>query len=212
MKLRVNDTNYDVIIEKKVKNKNTYIRVKDDLKIYVTTNILTTNKYIEKLLENNYKSIIKMIEKEYKKIENNSDFNYLGEKYNIIYTEYCDLSLGNGRVFLNKDFDIDKWYKKQAQVIFKEHLDSMYNKFSRKIPYPNLRIRKMTTRWGVCNTKTNTVTLNLELIKRKTKYLDYVIIHELSHLIHPNHSNNFWNLVEENYPDYKKVRREMKEF
>lgn len=212
MKLRINDTDYDVIIEKKAKNKNTYIRVKQDLKIYVTTNILTTNKYIEKLLENNYKAIYKMLEKEYRKLENNSDFNYLGERYDIIYTEYCDISLGNGKVFLNKELDIDKWYKKQAKVIFKEHLDSIYNKFSKKIPYPDLRIRKMTTRWGVCNTKTKTVTLNLELIKRETKYLDYVIIHELSHLIHPNHSNDFWSLVEENYPDYKKIRREMKDF
>ena len=70
----------------------------------------------------------------------------------------------------------------------------------------------MTTRWGVCNTRSKTVTLNLELIKRDTKYLDYVIVHELSHLIHANHSSDFWDLVEENMPDYKKYRKEMKEF
>ena len=70
----------------------------------------------------------------------------------------------------------------------------------------------MTTRWGVCNIKLKTVTLNLELIKRDSKYLDYVIVHELSHLIHPNHSREFWNLVEENIGDYKKYRKEMKEF
>ena len=70
----------------------------------------------------------------------------------------------------------------------------------------------MTSRWGVCNVSTHVITLNLELIKRDTSYLDYVIIHELSHLIHGDHSNRFWKLVEDNMPDYKKYREEMKEF
>ena len=75
-----------------------------------------------------------------------------------------------------------------------------------------LRIRKMTSRWGVCNVLTHIITLNLELIKRDTKYLDYVIVHELSHLIHGDHSDRFWKLVEDNMPDYRKYREEMKEF
>ena len=70
----------------------------------------------------------------------------------------------------------------------------------------------MTTRWGVCNTKLKIITLNLELIKRDIKYLDYVIVHELSHLIEANHSSRFWSIVEKNYKDYKKIRKEMKDF
>ena len=70
----------------------------------------------------------------------------------------------------------------------------------------------MTTRWGVCNIKSHNVTLNLELIKRDIKYLDYVIIHELTHLVYADHSKSFWSVVEENMPDYKKYRKEMKEF
>lgn len=212
MKLKIEDEEYDIIIEKKKTNKNTYIRVKSDLKIYITTNIFTTNKYVKNLIEKNYKAITKMIEKEKIKIKNNSDFHYLGKRYDMIYTEYCDISFGTDKVFLNKDFNIDNWYKKQAKVIFKEHLDKIYHSFSKKIPYPDLRIRKMTTRWGVCNTKTKTITLNLELMKREEKYLNYVIIHELSHLIHANHSASFWHLVEENCPNYKQIKKEMKEF
>lgn len=212
MKLKVDDEEYEIIITKKRANKNTYIRVKSDLKIYVTTNTLVTNKYIINLVEKNYDSVVKMIEKEKIRLKNNSNFNYLGKEYDIVYTEYCDISFGQDKVFLNKSLDIDKWYKKNAKIIFKQHLDLMYNKFSKKIPYPDLRIRKMTTRWGVCNTKSKTITLNLELIKRNEKYLDYVIVHELSHLIFPNHSNNFWNLVEENCPNYKQIKKEMKNF
>lgn len=212
MKFLIDGVLYPVIIEKKKTTKNTYIRVKEDLKIYITTNIFTRDKEIVKLLEDNYKAISKMIEKQKIKNSNNVDFHYLGNKYDIIYTEYCDVSLGENKVFLNKNVDIDKWYKKQAKVIFKEHLDAIYKVFSRRIVYPDLRIRKMTTRWGVCNTKTKVVTLNLELIKRDIKYLDYVIVHELSHLVYPNHSTSFWNLVGENCPNYKQIKKEMKEF
>ena len=78
------------------------------------------------------------------------------------------------------------------------------------MPEFRLRIRKMSTRWGVCNTRDKIVTLNLELIKKHPKYLDYVIIHELSHLVHPNHSKDFWRCVYDNMNDYKEVRKELK--
>ena len=212
MKLDINGKYYEIVIEKKAGNRNTYIRVKKDLKIYVTTSTFATNRSIQKLIEENFDKIIKMINVQEKKKENNEGFFYLGKKYDIVYVSYCDISFGNEKVFLNKNLDIDKWYKKQAKSIFLEHLDRQYSKFSKKIPYPSLKIRKMTSRWGVCNIKLKTITLNLELIKRDTKYLDYVIVHELSHLIHADHSSAFWRLVEENMPDYKKYREEMKEF
>lgn len=203
---------YEILVEKKRETKNTYIRVKQDLKIYITTNIFTSDKMIVKLVEENKKSISRMIDNQLKKIESNDGFYYLGKKYEIVYVEYCDISFGEQKVFLNKNLDIDSWYKRKAKNVFKERLDVIYNRFSKNIPYPALRIRKMTTRWGVCNTKSKTVTLNLELMKRDLKYLDYVIVHELSHLIHPNHSKNFWELVEENCPSYKQIKKEMKDF
>ena len=212
MKFTVDFKDYDVEIQRKVSNRNTYIRVKNDLKILVTTNTFTSDKAISKLLDENYSKVVKMIEAQLIKRENNQGFYYLGKKYDIVYVDYCDISFGDTKVFINKKLDIDKWYKKQAKKIFSEHLYLMYKNFTKTIPYPNLKIRKMTTRWGVCNIKLKTVTLNLELIKRDSKYLDYVIVHELSHLIHPNHSREFWNLVEENIGDYKKYRKEMKEF
>lgn len=212
MKLVVDDKNYDIVIEKKLSNRNTYIRVKKDLTIYVTTNKFTSDRAIEKLIEDNYDKIIKMINTQSKKNTNNDGFYYLGKKYDIIYVEYCDISFGNDKVFLNRNFDIYKWYKKQAKEIFLERFNLMYNKFSRKIPYPELKIRKMTSRWGVCNTRLKTITLNLELIKRDIKYLDYVIVHELSHLIYGDHSSRFWSLVEDNMEDYKEIRKEMRDF
>ena len=192
MKLDIDGNLYEIVIERKVGNRNTYIRVKKDMKVHVTTNTFTTNKMIEKLINDNYDKIVKMFEVQEKKKENNDGFFYLGKKYDIVYASYCDISFGEEKVFINKNLDIDKWYKNQAKKLFLERLDYQYSRFSKRIPYPTLRIRKMTSRWGVCNIRTKVLTLNLELIKRDIKYLDYVIVHELSHLIHGDHSSDFW--------------------
>ncbi len=212
MQLTYNNKDYDVVIEKKWGQKNTYIRVKKDLKVTVTTGYFTTLSFINKLLEENYAKVCKMIDFQEKKEKNNNGFFYLGKQYVVIYSDCKGITFTGDKVYLAHDFDIDSWYKKQAKTLFLERLDYCYERFSITIPYPKLRIRKMTSRWGVCNVSTHVITLNLELIKRDTSYLDYVIVHELSHLIHGDHSNRFWKLVEDNMPDYKKYREEMKEF
>ncbi len=211
MKLSINGKEYNVVIDKKMSTRNTYIRVKDDLTIYVTANTFTSNREIEKIIVKNQKSVIRMINQMEKRQKNNEGFLYLGKRYDIIYTSNEGITLGEEKVFLNREVDLDKWYKKQASIVFQEHLDACYNRFSRNIPYPSLTLRKMTTRWGVCNTKTKRVTLNLELIRKPIYCLDYVIMHELSHLIYANHSKDFWALVEENCPEYKKIKRILKE-
>ena len=212
MQLTYNNKDYDVVIEKKMSNKNTYIRVKKDLKVWVTTTYFTSNKSIEKLIYDNYERICKMIDFQEVKAKNNMGFNYLGKQYVVVYCDRDNIEFDGDKVYLPHDFDIDKWYKKKAKDLFLERLDYNYSNFTKKIPYPKLRIRKMTSRWGVCNVRTHIITLNLELIKRDVKYLDYVIIHEMSHLIYGDHSNRFWKLVEDNMPDYKKYKDEMKEF
>lgn len=211
MQLRIKDKLYEVEIIKKITNKNTYIRVKDDLVVYVTTNTFVSDKSISKLLEENISSISKMIEKQEKKNDKKNYFWYLGKKYDLVYINNKEVVLGEEKAFFPKNIDLNKWYKKQAEKIFKERLDYNFSIFSKKIPYPSLTIRKMTSRWGVCNSKLKRVTLNLELIKKDIICLDYVIMHELSHFIHHDHSKNFWSLVEENFPKYKSVRKLMKE-
>ena len=212
MYFKMHDDLYEVEIVKKITTRNTYIRVKDDLTIYVTTNTFVPDREIEKLLKNSITSIEKMINTKKKKEEYENNFYFLGKKYDIVYTTDGTITLGSDKVFLDKRIDLDKWYKKEATRIFKERLDYNYEKFSRNIPYPALCIRKMKTRWGVCNIKDHKVTLNLELIKKDISCLDYVINHELSHLIHANHSSSFWKVVEENFPKYKETRKILKDY
>ena len=212
MHLTYNDKAYEIVIERKKGQRNTYIRVNKQLQIKVTTNYLTSMRAINDLIRNNTDKICDMIDEQEIKKKNNSGFFYLGKQYVVIYCNDKGITFSDDKVYINHDFDIDAWYKKQAKVLFQERLDYNYEKFTKDIPYPRLRIRKMTSRWGVCNVSTHVITLNLELIKRDVNYLDYVIIHELSHLIHGDHSNRFWKLVEDNMPNYKKYRKEMKEF
>ena len=209
MLFTINNKDYNVIILKK-NNKNTYLRIDDELNIVVTTSFFTSKSSIKKILDNNIKQIEKMIIKKEKEIEKNNEFYYLGKKYNFISTNATDFSIDGDFIFGKKE-KLDKWYKAQMKEIFSERLRYNYDLFEENIPFPSLRIRQMKTRWGVCNIKTKTVTLNSLLLKYSIEKLDYVIIHELSHLIYPNHSKDFWLLVGKYCKDYKQIRKELKE-
>lgn len=206
MEFDYKDKSYDIVVLKKRTTKNLYIKVKDDLKIYITCNTFTSDREIKRIVDNNRKSIERMLDRAIMLDEKKQDFYFLGKKYDIVYTNIDEVSLGENKIFLSKNIDLDKWLKKQALKIFSEHLENCYENFTRSIPHPSLRIRKMKTRWGVCNTKTYVITLNLELITKDINCLDYVIYHELSHLVEANHSKRFWAVVEENFKDYKKYR------
>ena len=211
MKVEIDKRILEVFITKK-RQKNTYIRVKEDLNIYVTTNYFTTKDDILKLIENNKTSISRMITRQEKKQQKEKEFTYLGKKYNLVLINSKEITLGLETILYNNSENLHKWLVKQANSIFLEELNKMYNIFPINIPYPSLTIRKMKTRWGVCNTKTKRVTLNLELIKKDLKYLDYVIVHELAHLVYPNHQHEFWSLVGQVIPNYKELRKELNNY
>lgn len=208
MKCLVNNNYYEVkIIRKSIKN--TYMRINENLEIVVTTNKLTSDKFIIRLLEENKNFLQKAILKKEKQL--NKEFSYLGKPYDLIYiSNLQEIDIDNNKLYLKDDNQLNKWLDKQTKILFKERLDTIYKKFS-NIPYPNLKIRKMKTRWGVCNRKNNNVTLNYNLIYYDIEKLDYVIVHELCHFIHFDHSKLFWNEVNKYCPNYKKIRKELKD-
>lgn len=206
-----NNNNYEVIVTKK-NNKNLYIRVDEDFNIKVTCPYFYSKNMVEKVINDNFKSICKMIDKQknsskLKQMEKN---NYLGKTLNIIYKQVTKPQFHDNLLIVKDDDMIEKWYKVKAKEVFKTYLDEAYQVFEENIPYPKLKIRNMKTRWGVCNRKDNSVTLNLELIKKDQEFLNYVIVHELSHFVHFDHGKEFWLTVEKYCPDYKRVRKELK--
>jgi len=208
MNIVINDKIYDVEIIKK-NNKNTYIRVKNG-KIIVTTSYLTSKNAIIKLINDNLTSINKMIENDAKKQDKKETFYYFGKQYDIIYG-LSDIEFTDTKIYAPNKKVLDKYLDNEIKRIYSDRLNYWYNIFEESIPIPNLKIRKMTSRWGVCNIKNHNVTLNYMLSKYDISCLDYVIVHELSHFIHHDHSKNFWQLVSKYYPKYKECKKMLKE-
>ena len=209
MTMNITMNNYNVnIIRKNIKHTN--IRVKNN-EIVVTTNYLTPKIYINKLIKDNAEYLEKMINHQKKKEEKNKDFYLFGTKYNIIYdTNYKNVVIENNNIITPNDIVLTKYLDSIIKETFSKQLKFWYNIFEEKIPVPNLKIRKMKSRWGVCNTKNNNVTLNYYLYKYNKDCLDYVIVHELSHFLEGNHSKNFWKIVEKYYPNYKETRKKLR--
>lgn len=211
MKYEINGIEYNVVIEKK-KNKNTYIRVKEDMSIFITTNYLTTKKYIKKLLDENKDAVIKMLNRQAKVNEKAKSFFYLGRSYDIIEVSTMkDIEIDSKYIYMPNQKKFEKWYKRQLQDVFVERLKYNFEKFDEVTTCPVLKIRTMKTRWGVYNRVKHSITLNSKLLEYGYEEIDYVIIHELSHVIHFNHSAYFWKLVEKYCPRYKEIRKRLKE-
>lgn len=211
MKYVLDNIEYDVVIVRK-NNKNLYIRVKQDLKIHVSCNYFTTNNMIKKVLDNNHDSLRKMISTIEKSKEKSNKLFYLGKGYDIIYDENLkDTKIVGNTIITKSEKTLDKWYKNEIINVFDERYVYVFNRFKENIKSPILKIRDMKTRWGVYNRLRHTITLNSKLIEFDIEKIDYVIIHELSHIIHFNHSKSFWTLVSKYCNNYKEIRKEMRE-
>ena len=191
-------------------NKNIYFRFKDDLKLYVTASRFVSKREIEKLVKKNEEAILKMYEHKLEEAEADKYFNYLGERYSI-YID-CDSNIVrfvDDIVYTPSIEVLDKFYASQCKKIFLSRVEK-FSEVVKSLPSFELKIRKMKTRWGVCNRGNNTITLNSELLKKDVTLIDYVIIHEMCHFHHPDHSARFWALVEVYYPYYKQARKMLK--
>ena len=125
---------------------------------------------------------------------NDDEFLYLGERKKIE-----DFKIKN----------IDSFYKKEIL----KYLPDLVQEYSIKmnlIP-TSISYRKNKRTWGSCNYK-NGLNFNILLMKFPIELMEYVIIHELAHIQHKNHSKKFWDLVEFYCPDYKKREKIFKSF
>ena len=78
-----------------------------------------------------------------------------------------------------------------------------------QLPYRNIRIRKLTSRWGSCSSKKD-INLSYFLVQLSWELIDYVILHELAHTIHQNHSRSFWSFMETKVPNVNGLRRQIR--
>lgn len=192
--IELNEKQVTVKLVNKKNVKHCYIRVlKDDL-IEIKSNIYFSL-YDAKILVEKRKN---WLENAIKKVSKNplleDEFLYLGEVKKL-----QDYNIKN----------LDKFYKNEIEKI----LPNIVETFSKKMDlYPSsISYRKNKRTWGSCNFK-NGLNFNILLMKFPLEIMQYVVIHELSHIKHKNHSKNFWNLVEKYCPNYKQIEKEFKNF
>lgn len=101
-----------------------------------------------------------------------------------------------------------KRLREQARIVLTEKTE--YYKSIIGVEYRRLRIGDQKTRWGSCSSKA-TISYNWRLVLMPEKIMDYVVVHELCHLLEMNHSKVFWNHVSDVIPDYKVRRKWLKE-
>ena len=100
------------------------------------------------------------------------------------------------------------WWKKICGEIFAAVLEQWYPRFARwNIPRPMLRTRRMTSRWGSCQPATAVITMNERLLHAPMECTEYIMVHELAHLVRADHSPAFHAVVTEVMPDWKERKQ-----
>ena len=133
-------------------------------------------------------------------------FSVLSDAANQVYSE--------GRTIIIKTTDIndqkkllclfEKWWKNQLINLLTQRVDHWYPVIKKYgVEKPQIYVRKMKTLWGSCSVDRGAVTFNLYLLKAKVACIDYVVLHELTHFLYPNHSKQFYMFLSNYMPDWK---------
>jgi len=128
------------------------------------------------------------------------------------------ITVGDGRMTMyirpqcpkaKKQDVIDRWYRRAL----KEAAEGLIKKWTAIIgvDVKKLYVRKMKSCWGSCNYQRQTLRLNSELAKRNPEYLEYVVVHEILHIIEKGHNRNYYRLLNQYMPAWKAIRKKMNE-
>ena len=104
---------------------------------------------------------------------------------------------------------VDAWYRVELYEAAGAMLPALERTVGKRAG--ELKVRDMKTRWGTCNIKTALITLNLRLVEKPAECLRYVLTHELCHLHEAGHGERFWKRMDLYYPDWKRVRKLLKQ-
>ena len=218
-----------LLTRKPVKNVN--LRIKPEGEVLVSANNSVPTDFIDAFIEKKQRYVFSVLSRyeEKKKLFQAVPKRYVsGESYDLlgkslrlkveankeenVYTDgvYIFLKVKDKDDFRHKEIMMSKWLKQYQTTVFEELLQEKYLLFEKYgVTYPTLKIRNMTSRWGSCQPKKGIITLNSKLIEAPRNCIEYVILHELVHFIHPNHSRQFWDFVAMMMPDWKERKEEL---
>lgn len=221
--------NKKIKYELNIKNvKNLNLRIKPDGTISVSVNNKISQEKINLFLEEHSDFILDALQK-YEEIAKNKpeELKYeTGEKIKILGIERnlivekgsknsvsCDknnfiLTVKNIDDFELKQKIIEKWEKEQATKLITEICEAMYPYFKSYVSeFPQIKFRRMTSRWGSCHPQKNILTFNTLLIEAPVECIEYVVAHEFTHFLEANHSKAFYNKLEKIMPDWKQRKK-----
>lgn len=210
------DIDCNVYVTIKRSNKRIYLRVKNG-DIYFTSPIKLTDDYILNMVKTNYNSIFKAIKKapptktnklhlfgyEYNVIINKSDYNkvYLIDDEIHIYTKKIDEAYLSRLVHL--------FYANRLSQFVEKNIDEIKNKFNIGFNI-TLQYKNVKTYYAKCYSKKHHIIFSTNLCKYDEFYILSVIYHELAHFFHQNHGMQFYNLLEQKFPNYKKTQSNLR--
>lgn len=199
-----------VSIDYRPRNRNTYIRITQDGEIKVRTPLKNESmvRRILKLREGWIKSKLYDLQMDRKnKPILGKEIRFRGEIRLIEQLPTLHKKIEKCTNALNIEKYYHQFYKDEAILT----LPSRVSYYARKMNlHPKeLRFKRLRSRWGSCDSK-GTVTLNIMMMQLTYEQIDYIIVHELAHLRHMNHSKQFHDLVKEYLPESIKLRRELK--
>ena len=109
--------------------------------------------------------------------------------------------ISEGAIFCESEDEFAAFKKAFALELYLRYIEKFSPRIGRKIA--RVRVRKMQTRWGSCNHAKGYLNFSLSLIERDPRFVEYVVLHELAHLIHANHGADFYALIAQIMPDFR---------
>ena len=211
---------------KEVKNIN--LRIKADRTILVSANSYVSEITIEEFIKSKSDYILKALAhyeelakyapkpKQYVDGETFRIFGHdrrlkivIEKKNKVEYDEsYITLYVKNSNDFALKKKTMDKWIMLIFQDTINSLCEAIYPKFQKYgVSYPVIRYRNMISRWGSCQPKRGVLTFNYALIEAPISCIEYVITHEFTHFLQPNHSKRFYQQLAMFMPDWEERKR-----
>lgn len=145
---------------------------------------------------------------------------YLGRQYRLkvmvgreddvkLIGKYFILTTSQSENLGQKQQVLQDWYTRHARVFIQNRVSLFVDRvIVLGAKNPEIKYRRMNKRWGSC-TPSGVITFNTELIKAPTHCIDYVVLHELCHLVHEGHSTKFYHLLDVLMPDWKKRKERL---
>ena len=208
--------------------KNVHLKVFRSLEVVLSVPMQVPQEWIENFLSKRTKWIDEQITK-YKlsggtntldSIKNGTSVQMLGKDMRVVFEEASrnSIEVDEKRItLLLKDLTDEefaqkmflKWWKQTAEDVFQNELDALYEKIFKKyqVAKPDIYVRKMKTLWGSCTPSKSKVTFNNYLYKANIRCIQYVVLHELTHLLYPNHSKQFYDFLGIYMPDWKERKK-----